>query len=60
MAWLCVDKSGTENISQDCPIWNNGIWEEELGRIVSVPKGTIEKLIGRKLTHRYKPVHYEG
>ena len=83
MAWLCVDKCGTELISsnklirfpyiekldkrkkkqilsiEDQYFW---IWpydcHENIGEIVVLPKGTIEKLIGKKLTWEDEPYEY--
>lgn len=51
MAYLAVDKDGTEAIYEDKPFRQGGCWrlyyEEDY---VVLPKGTIKKLIGRELT----------
>lgn len=58
MAWLAVDKDGTEIIFQfhpkkteTCyiPLYSYSMW-------LTLPKGSIEKLIGRKLTWKDEPV----
>ena len=92
MAWLCVDKDGSEKIfncepnrGQNQPDIDKSIAEKELDDDVwystcfdvdkdgfllfdadldctagvDLPKGTIEKLIGRKLTWEDEPVRYE-
>ena len=58
MAYLAVNKGGKEYIFNEKPyrddyynIWNN--WKEEQ---IKLPKGSIEKLIGRKLTWKDEPV----
>lgn len=52
MAWLAVDKDGTENIFQFrpkktekfyTPLYTYSMW-------LTIPKGSIKKLIGRELT----------
>ena len=58
MAWLCVNKDGTELISPVMPIrdleeWNCysenvAGWHDDYG--IKLPKGTIKKLIGKDLT----------
>ena len=61
MAYLCADKRG-EYIANDVPArdfrdeWNG--WEDFYTRctIISIPKGTIKKLIGRELTVEDEPV----
>ena len=88
MAWVCVDKDGTEKISSGKPLrrsfkglriknalwglctgaysknnwnkWCNG-WSTEKADFlpffgVILPKGSIEKLIGKKLTWDDEPV----
>lgn len=58
MAWLAVDKSGDELIfqfhpkkteTQYLPLYPYSMW-------LTLPKGSIEKLIGRKLTWKDEPV----
>ena len=58
MAWLAVNKDGTELISPVVPIrysedWdcckeNAAGWYDNYG--IELPKGTIKKIIGRNLT----------
>ena len=58
MAWLCVDKDGTEVVCSEHPIllksgmWSTTIMNEE----VELPTGTIKKIIGRELTWSDDPV----
>lgn len=65
MAWLCVTRWGDELIC-DCPPEKNdwcGDWEcftsiegEMIDFKIELPKGSIEKLIGRALTWSDKPI----
>ena len=61
MAWLAVDKDKKEAIHQNKPIKEKGcfddteFWWSGNGR-VNLPSGSIEKLIGRKLTWEDEPV----
>ena len=59
MAYLCVDKSG-EYIANDVPTrflneWNG--WEDFYSKctLISIPKGTIKKLIGKEMTWEDEP-----
>ena len=64
MAWLCVNKDGTEIISPympkrdleewDCFSENIAGWDDDYG--IELPKGSIKKLIGRELTWEDEPV----
>lgn len=63
MAWLAVDKDGTECIFLHKPIrsnynnWtdcSNTMRTEDSG--IDLPKGSIKKLIGRDLTWEDNPV----
>ena len=67
MAWVAVDKDKTETIFAFCPRRANSsryaLGKEELktmwvdgGRYVILPTGSIQKLIGRKLTWSDEPV----
>lgn len=66
MAWLCVNKDGTELINPTEPIRDEGeeIWdctsENAAGWFddysITLPKGSIKKLIDRELTWRDEPV----
>lgn len=70
MAWLSVNKNLTENITKGCPVldyYGNYFDEEEVyceGETthvyteITLPTGTIEKLLGRRLTHEEGPVEY--
>ncbi len=62
MVWLTVDKKGNEEIHSSLPIRIEE--DEEIGfwlvsgykqHYVKVPKGTIEKLIGKKLSWEDEP-----
>lgn len=69
MAWLAVNKDGTELISPFLPnrdledlVWdcfreNAAGWYDNYG--IELPKGTIQKIIGRELTWDDKPVKIE-
>jgi hypothetical protein len=65
MAYVCVDKMGGELISDEYPErgfrgWNG--WRDVYGEsctLISVPKGTIERLIGRELTWEDDPIDLE-
>jgi hypothetical protein len=56
-AWVAVDKDGEELILDHKPkiIRKNEYWYRDSSNI-SIPKGSIEKLIGRTLTWVDKPV----
>lgn len=60
MAWVAVDKDGTEKIFSDYCKPIRGYYIEHLGKWIGigivVPKGTIKKLIGRELTWEDEPV----
>ena len=60
MAWLAVDKDGSEHICSTEPYRDiEDLWCIENtpeSEIVRLPKGSIEKLIGRKLTWNDTPV----
>lgn len=67
MAWVAVDGMGIEWISASKPYRNNGLqnWEPlykddyVLIDMIELPKGTIEKIIGRELTWDDEPVELE-
>jgi hypothetical protein len=61
MPYLAVDEDGTEGIFNTCPdrVNNDMWWYEEWSLHCSeldLPKGTIEKIIGRSLTWEDEPV----
>lgn len=64
MAYLCEDRSG-EYIADNCPTrdffeWKG--WENTDGEtctLISVPKGTIKKLIGKEMTWLDEPICLE-
>lgn len=59
MAYLCVDKDGTEIIFAERPRRFRSIWigREKTGdKYVELPHGSIAKLIGRELTWSDEPV----
>ena len=82
MAWLCVDKDGTEWISSepldrfpyiepldkrkknqvlskdDQYCWAWPYYSENLGERVCLPKGSIQRLIGRELIWDDDPIEY--
>lgn len=63
MVYLCVDKDGTENIHSVEPYRDEIVWAipqwEEIAQVIELPKGSIEKLIGRELTWKDEPVMIE-
>ena len=68
MAWLSVNENGHENISMGKPFRGWGrMWEHEekvciesewgtVSTIIEIPIGTIEKIIGKKLTWEDDPI----
>lgn len=56
MAWLAVDKDGTECVFMDYPSKDKKMFGRGLSQYVEFPHGSIEKLIGRKLTWDDEPV----
>lgn len=58
MTWLCVDKDGSEWAFDGLPERGETGWyiTYESTSCVELPKGSVEKLIGKKLTWRCKPV----
>lgn len=61
MAYVAVDPNGEEWIYEDEPIRyiEYSKWYPEIissCRYIQIPKGTIEKLIGKKLTWEDEPV----
>ena len=75
MAWLAVDIDGCEWIFQNKPKQFDGLWEDAIyesfdgqgGKPVfhhysdiMLPKGTIEKIVGRKISCIESPVELEG
>ena len=66
MAWVAVDKEGTEkigvNLTREDYEWVDlfEVSEGEYYLELELPKGSIEKLIGRKLTWEDEPVELKG
>jgi len=58
MAWVAVDKNGLEYIYVIKPYRGGITWcvAERESCLVMLPEGSIEKLIGRKLTWNDEPV----
>lgn len=63
MAWLAVNKDGTEIMCKNKPIKFLYGWEDTEGEYESycdysiiLPSGSINKLIGRSLTWEDKPI----
>ena len=63
MAWVAVHKNGEESIFEDKPsrldrYWSDLHWidDQYYDSDILLPKGTIEKLIGRKLSWKDEPV----
>lgn len=61
--WLAVDKNGTECIYGAEPVRNKlageWLWNKNDTSFMTVPKGTIEKILGRKITWRNNAVKVE-
>lgn len=55
MAWLAIDGSGEEFIYREIPVRCDDYWFGFEGNF-ELPSGSIEKLIGRKLTFEDEPV----
>lgn len=64
MAWVAVDRNGTERIFSDYVKPKRGYYTEYLGQWIGigiiVPKGSIKKLIGRDLTWGDEPVELKN
>ena len=66
MVYFFVDKDGTEGCANESPNrnFNEWIgWEDVYGEsctITTLPNGTIEKVIGKKLTWEDEPYLYSG
>lgn len=67
MAWVAVHENGTEIISSVVPVRGNERWDcyeevyydseaDYVDVAISLPKGSIKKLIGRDLTWENEPV----
>ena len=59
MIYFFVDKDGTEGCANEHPTRNYGKWFTWKG-ITILPKGTIEKVISKKLTWENEPYEYYG
>ncbi len=55
MAYLAVDKDSSEWITTDKPYRFDDVWYEDYEQ-VKLPKGSIQKLIGRSITWEDEPV----
>ncbi len=58
MAWLAILEDGLELIFQERPIKDGIFWKpvDKNYTVIILPDGTIEKIIGRKLTWEDDPV----
>lgn len=59
MAWVAVDKDGTEYIFLDKPERLSVNWQDLMYGFytdIQIPRGSIKKLIGRDLTWEDNPV----
>lgn len=55
MAWLAVDKNGSEFIYDEFPKRDEEVWDTKFSYI-PLPQGSIKKLIGRDLIWEDEPV----
>lgn len=64
MAWLAVDKDGTERIYPFEPYRVTDYWTCSMYMFLSgpinLPKGTIKKLIGKEITWEDEAVEFKG
>ena len=62
--YLTVDEDGTEVMWAEKPSKIKGIWNIKdpkfNGSFIDLPKGTIKKLIGKKLTYKNSVYYYKG
>lgn len=58
MAWVAVDKNGTENIFQFHPRRSNNSFTPlySYSMFLTLPRGSIKKLTGRDLTWNDEPI----
>ena len=60
MAYVAVDKNEDEWIYDEMPYKNKRdskeVWDCDSDRMMYIPRGSIEKLIGRKLAWEDEPV----
>lgn len=61
MAWVAVDKDGTEKISNGTLLryYSQSWYDKDIygfDHSIQLPSGSIHKLIGRTLTWDYEPV----
>ena len=58
MCWVAVDKNGDEYVYGHEPFryYEDSYWSPDGTECVFLPKGSIEKLIGRVLTWEDEPV----
>ena len=59
MAWVAVDEPNDETIFERKPERNGWYWDCHDDCFVTLPQGTIKKLIGRELTWNDEPVELE-
>ena len=59
MAYVAVDMSEIENIFDEKPFRKHNEWYPSESEFVQLPRGSIEKLIGKKLTWEDEPVELE-
>lgn len=57
MTWLAVDRDKNENIfkNKPCRVYNSFWWDYNVNTL-NLPKGSIEKIIGKHLTWEDKPI----
>jgi len=57
MAWLAVDEDKEEWIYSHIPNRNKTVWfPQDEDNFISIPRGTIEKIIGKKMIWKDEPI----
>ena len=58
--WYAVDENDEEFVYDGLPFREANFWDNNVYRWVLLPKGTIEKILGKKITWSDEPVEVEG
>ena len=64
MAWLAVDKYNSEYIFDNKPYRGSAYWnisdDTDSGSVITLPDGSIERLIGLTVTWESEPIEFNG